>query len=201
MLKKFLAVPLSAMLLFAVLPQAHANPEHYTFDKAHTQILFFADHLGFSKSQGEFHDYDGHFTFDRANPENSEIDVTIKTASIDMDHEKWDAHMKNEDFFDVEKYPDMTFKSTAVKVTGDNTADITGDLTIFDQTHPVTLHVTHNKSGKHPFNGKYVAGLSAHTVIDRSKWGMTYGLPLMSPHIDIRLEVEGYRSDDGPFNQ
>jgi len=175
-----------------------AEVETYDFDKAHTQILFFADHLGFSKSQGEFHDYDGFFVFDRGNPENSSVEVTIQTASIDMDHEKWDAHMKNEDFFDVEKYPTMMFKSTGIEVTGDNTANMTGDLTILDVTKPVTLAVTHNKSGQHPFNQKIVAGFSATAMIDRSEWGMTYGLPMMSPEVELRIEVEGYkRGDDG----
>ena len=174
---------------------AQAQIEHYTFDKAHTNILFFVDHLGFSKSQGEFHEYEGGFIFDRTQPQDSSIDVTIKTASIDMDHEKWNAHMKNEDFFDVEKFPDMTFKSTNIEITGDKTAKITGDLTIIGQTHPVTLDVTYNKSGKHPFNGEYVSGFSATTVIDRTKWGMNYGAPAVGKDVHIRLEVEGYRQD------
>ena len=192
-LKAFATLWLAAFILSPVTAQA---AEKYSFDKAHTQILFFADHLGFSKSQGEFHDYDGYFSFDRAAPEKSEIDVTIKTASIDMDMEKWDAHMKNKDFFDVETYPEMHFKSTSVEVTGENQADITGDLTLLGQTHPVTLHVTHNKSGKHPFNGKYVAGFSAHATLDRSLWGMTYGLPMMDKNVELRIEVEGVRADE-----
>lgn len=174
---------------------AHKGVEHYNFDKAHTQILFFVDHLGFSMSQGEFHEYEGGFTFDRANPENSSIDVTIKTASIDMDHDKWDAHMKNEDFFHVEKYPEMTFKSTAIEVTGENTAKITGDLTLLDATKPVTLDVTHNKSGEHPYSKKMIAGFSATATINRSEWGMDYGLPGVGDEVHIRLEVEGIKQE------
>lgn len=169
--------------------------EHYVFDTAHTQILFFVNHLGFSMSQGEFHDYDGGFTFDRENPENSSIDVSIKTASIDMDSEKWDDHMRNADFFDVENHPEMTFKSTNIEVTGDNTANITGDLTLLGVTKPVTLAVTHNKSGQHPFNKKMVAGFSATATIQRSEWGMNYGLPGVGDDVEIRLEVEGFRQD------
>ena len=86
---------------------AVVEAEHYSFDKAHTQILFFVDHLGFSKSQGEFHDYDGYFTFDRENPANSKVDVTIQTASIDMDDKAWDDHLKNQDFFYVEKFSSL----------------------------------------------------------------------------------------------
>lgn len=187
---------------FLAFPQhAFAAAEKYTFDKAHTQILFFVSHLGFAMSQGEFHDYDGHFMFDRENPENSSIDVTIKTASIDMDHEKWDESMKSKKFFDVENFPDMTFKSTGIEVTGENTANITGDLTILGQTNPVTLAVTHNKSGTNPFSGKFTAGLSATANIKRSEWSMEYGLPGVGDDVEIRLEVEGFRDDEPALNE
>jgi len=80
--------------LFVVAP-AKAQIEIYEFDKAHTQILFFVNHLGFSNSQGEFHDYDGSFQFNRADPEKSKVEVVIKTNSIDMDDTKWNDHMKS----------------------------------------------------------------------------------------------------------
>ncbi len=169
--------------------------EHYTFDKAHTQVLFFVNHLGFSMSQGEFHDYDGYYTFDRAHPEKSTIDVTINTGSIDMDDEKWDDHLKNKDFFNVEKFPTMTFKSTAIEVTGENTADITGDLTILGVTKPAVLKTTYNKSAVHPFSKKYVSGFSATATVKRSEYGMTYGLPGVGDDVEVRIEVEGYRTE------
>ena len=118
---------LMALCLIGVQP-ARAQIEIYEFDKAHTQILFFVDHIGFSKSQGEFHEYEGGFTFNRADPENSKVEVSIQTSSIDMDDEKWNKHMKNSDFFDVEKFPTMSFKSTKIKKTGDKTGTITGCL-------------------------------------------------------------------------
>lgn len=192
---KFHIIFLLAIAVVLSAKSAQAAPEKYSFDKAHTQILFFVDHLGFSKSEGEFHDYDGHFMFDRANPEKSSVDVTIKTASIDMDDQKWDDHMKNSDFFNVEKFPTMTFKSTSIKVTGENTANITGDFTLLGITKPVTLHTTFNKADRHPFSGAYVAGFSAHTTIKRSDFGMNYGLPMVGDIADIRIEVEGIRED------
>jgi len=193
----------TAVLLF-VPSSAQAQIETYSFDKAHTQILFFVNHLGFSNSQGEFHDYDGHFLFDRGEPGKSSVDVTIQTSSIDMDDEKWDAHMKNADFFDVEKFPTMTFKSTGIDVTGENTANITGDLTILGVSKPAVLAVTHNKSDKHAFSGKFVAGFSATTTVKRSDYGMTYGLPLVGDEAQIRIEVEGVREEqegEGTGNQ
>lgn len=195
-MRRLLLAALSVVTLIGYSGSANAQIETYNFDTAHTQILFFVNHLGFSNSQGEFHEYEGNFTFDRAQPENSKIDVSIKTASIDMDDEKWDAHMKNEDFFNVEKFPDMTFKSTAIEVTGENTANIVGDLTLLGVTKPVTLAVTHNKSDKHPFSGKFVAGFSAEATIKRSEFGMNYGLPAVGDDVRVVIEVEGVREEE-----
>ncbi len=186
--------------LFLIAP-AYANEdtaiETYEFDRAHTQILFFVDHLGFSKSQGEFLDYDGSFTINRGNPAESGVNVAIKTASIDMDDEKWDEHLKGADFFNVEKFPTMTFKSTSIVTTGDNTADVIGDLTLLGVTKPVTLNMTHNKSDVHPFSGKFVAGFSGEAVIKRSDFNMNYGLPGVADDVHIRIEVEGLRQELG----
>ena len=186
-------------LLLGVLAFGFATPsfaaDTYRFDQAHTQVLFFVSHLGFAMSQGEFHQVDGSFTFDAETPAASVIDVSIATDSIDMDHEKWTAHMKNADFFNVEKFPAMTFKSTGVEVTGEKTANITGDLTILETTKLVTLAVTHNKSGFHPYSGKSVAGFSARANIKRSEFGMTYGLPGVGDDVEIRLEVEGIKQE------
>ena len=190
---------LMALCLIGVQP-ARAQIEIYEFDKAHTQILFFVDHIGFSKSQGEFHEYEGGFTFNRADPENSKVEVSIQTSSIDMDDEKWNKHMKNSDFFDVEKFPTMSFKSTKIKKTGDKTGTITGDLTILETTKPVTLDVVFNKAAVHPFNQKYVAGFSAKAKIKRSEFGMKYGLPLLGDEVDIMIEVEGFRQNGEIFN-
>lgn len=193
-MKKLMLIMAATGFLFVAQP-AKAEIETYEFDKPHTSILFFADHFGFSLSQGEFRDYDGQFIFDRVNPENSSVDVTIQTASINMGLERWDEHLKNEDFFNVEKYPAMTFKSTDIEVTGEKTAKITGDLTLLGITKPVTLDVVFRKAGKFPMGDTYKAGFSATTEIDRSEWGMDYGLPAMSNMVEIRIEVEGNRTE------
>lgn len=191
----------SVFVLFALFSivsvptSAKAVEDFYNFDKAHTQILFFVSHLGFSMSQGEFLDYDGHFIFDQRAPEESSVEIAIQTASIDMDDEKWDAHMKGEDFFDVEKHPVMTFKSTSVEITGERSANVTGDLTLLGVTKPAVLAATFNKAGRHPFNQKFVAGFSATATIKRSEFGMNYGLPLIGDEAEVRIEVEGIRED------
>lgn len=167
----------------------------YSFDKLHTQIHFAVNHLGFSNSHGRFLDFDGGFNFDEADPAKSNVDVTIQTASIDMADKAWDDHMKNADFFNVEKYPTMTFKSTKVTLTGDNAADVHGDLTILDVTKPVVLKTVFNKVGEHPYSKKHVAGFSGTAKIKRSDFGMTYGLPAVGDDVSITIEVEGVKND------
>lgn len=195
-MKNYLAIFIAVFAILFVANPASAEIEEYKFDKVHTQILFFVDHLGFSKSQGEFHEYEGGFTFNRGEPEKSSVNISIDTSSIDMDNEKWNKHMRSADFFNVEKFPSMTFKSTSIDITGENTANIVGDLTILGVTKPVTLAVRHNKSGKHAFTGKYVSGFSATTSFKRSEFGMKYGLPLVGDEVQVRLEVEGIRQGD-----
>ncbi|MAE51764.1 MAG: hypothetical protein CMH27_08130 [Micavibrio sp.] len=195
-MKKLLLGAAMAAILSISTP-GHAA-DKYVFDKTHTQIIFFVKHLGFSFSEGEFLDFDGGFTFDIENPEQSSIDVTINTDSIDMDDEAWDKHMKNEDFFNVAEYPTMAFKSTLIEVTGEDTAKITGDLTILDVTKPVTLDVKMNGVGKSPMGNDYKAGFSATANIKRSEWGMTYGLPNIADDVEIRIEVEAVRDEEQP---
>lgn len=180
----------AALLAVAVAAPAQAA-DKYKFDTVHSQVIFFVSHLGFSMSEGEFLDFDGGFSFDQKNWGNSSVDVTIKTASISLDDKKWDDHMKNEDFFNVEKYPTMTFKSTKVESKDGKTGTITGDLTLLGVTKPVTLDVTFNKAGAHPFNPKkQLIGFSATGTLKRSEFGMKYALPAVGDEVEIRIEVE-----------
>lgn len=157
--------------------------------------MFSVGHLGFSFSHGKFLKFDGGFTFDVEKPENSAVDVTIDTASLNMDSVEWDSHLKNADFFNVEKFPNMTFKSTKIEKTGDNTGKITGDLTLLGVTKPVTLDVTYNKSGVHPYSKNFIAGFSATGTLLRSDFGMNYGLPGVADEVALNIQVEGIRQD------
>lgn len=186
---------LTSALLFTLPAAANAEMRKYTFDPSHTQVIFFVNHMGFSMQEGEFHKVDGSLMLDEAQPEKAELNVTIDTNSLDMDEAKWDEHMKSADFFNVAKFPTMTFKSTSVKKTGDQTADVTGDLTLLGVTKPVTLAVKHNKSGKHPMNGKDVAGFSATGKLKRSDFGMTNGVPMVGDDVDIRIEIETFAEE------
>lgn len=187
-MKKFL---LAAALMIMSGP-ALAAPQTFEIESPHTQILFSVNHLGFSNSWGKFADYDGTIVFDQENPANSSVNVIIQTASIEMNDGKWNDHMKNADFFDVEKFPTMVFKSTGINVTGEDTAKITGDLTIKDVTKPVTLDVKLNKAGNHPMSATPWAGFSGAATIKRSDFGINYGLPAVGDEVKIVLEVESF---------
>ncbi len=178
-------------LIFVLVAPLTARAELYTFDTAHTQILFFVSHLGFSKSQGEFLRFSGGFDFNPNDFSKSNAEVIIQAKSLDMDDEKWNQHMKSEDYFHVEKYPTLVFRSTKVVPTSDTTFDLHGDLTMLGNTHPVIIKTKFNKSGPHPKTGNQVAGFSATAELMRSQWGMKRGVPFVGDEVEIRIEVEG----------
>lgn len=192
------------IILFAVLGLAApaTAQDKYEFDKSHTRILFYVNHLGFSDTVGEFTEYDGHFTFDENAPEKSTLDVTLKPSGIRTPSAKLDEHLQNKDFFHTSKYPTIRFVSKKVIVTGENKGEITGDLTLLGTTLPAILDVTFNKAGTHPMNGNYIAGFSAHAKIQRSKFGMNYLLPMIGDEVRVEIHTEGIRvtNDGGAAN-
>lgn len=169
--------------------------EYYDLDKVHTQILFFVDHLGFSVSSGRFYGFDGHFILNREQLDESSAEVVIKADSLDMGDEAWNDHLKNTDFFNVEDFPNIRFVSESVSLIDDQNAEVSGILTLLGVEKPITFKVRHNKSGTHPFNGQYVAGFTAETMIKRSDFGMTFGLPLLSDDVRIEIAVEGIKQE------
>ena len=185
-----------AFILSVFIPApAQAAADKYIYDPVHTQIVFSASHLGFSFSQGKFNKFSGGFTFDQEKPETSQAEIIIDAGSLDMDSADWEKHLKSADFFNVEKFPVMNFKSTRVVKTGDKTADVTGDFTLLGVTKPVTLKASFNKAGVHPFKKNYIAGFTLAGTLQRSDFGMTYGLPGISDEVRLAISVEGIRQD------
>ncbi len=191
--QKIAALALSALF---ILPQSAQAANQYEFDKAHTQIMFSVSHLGFSNSHGRFTDFDGGFTFDAEKVEDSVIDVTINSGSIEMDHKGWNDHLKNADFLDIEKFPKISFQSNEIVKTADDRGEVSGDLTILGITKPVTLEVVFNREGIHPYSKRHVAGFSATGEVKRSDFGMTYGLPGVGDMVSIKIEVEGMKIEE-----
>lgn len=185
---------ISVGLLSGVFFASNADAKSYKIDPAHTVVAFVVDHLGFSKALGRFNEVEG--SLEHAGSwDGASVNITIQTASIDTAVSDRDDHLRSPDFFNAAEFPTMTFKSTAVESTGDNKANVTGDLTLLGVTKPVVLEVTFNKAGPHPdprMAGVEVAGFSATTKIVRSEFGMTGFRPGIGDEIEIYLEVEGH---------
>jgi len=169
---------------------AHAAAETYAMDTTHTSVIWNVGHMGFSFPHGIFSNIEGTLTLDEAVPENSKVDVTIPMNLLATGIAKFDDHLKNKDFFDVEKHPTAKFVSTKVEKTGDKTAKVTGDLTMLGVTKPAVLDVTLNKIGEHPFSKKKAVGFSATTKIKRSDWGVNYGIPNVPDEVELQIEAE-----------
>ncbi|MFT5064016.1 MAG: polyisoprenoid-binding protein YceI [Gammaproteobacteria bacterium] len=174
----------------AMLTTATAPAATYDLEKPHTQILFKVNHLGFSNSTGRFTDFDGVVEFDPEDWGSASVDVVIQAASVEMNHEKWNAHMKDGDFFDVAEHGQITFKSTQMTRVNKHYGNLKGVLTILGVSKPVELEVKLNKVGTHPFKKQALAGFSASTVIKRSEWGVKYGIPMVGNDVEISIEVE-----------
>lgn len=181
-----------AAALFAFASLGVQAAETYTLDSAHTYPNFTVSHLGFSTMHGRFNQTEGTVVIDREG-EASSVDVTIQTASIDTGLEKRDEHLRSDDFFNVAKYPVMTYKSTSVKFTGEDSAIVQGDLTLLGVSKPVPLYVDHIKCGENPVNKKPTCGFNATTTVKRSDFGMTNYLPGVGDEIAIRIEAEATR--------
>ena len=185
---------LTSALIFSLL-STPAFADRYEFDKSHTNIMFRINHLGFSNMIGLFTDYSGGFTFDPQKPEASTIDVTIKPSSVRTSSPELDAHLQKEEFFNSAKFPDIRFVSTGVKVTGSNTGEVTGNVTMLGVTKPATLKVVFNKMDVHPYTKAYIAGFSADATIKRSDFGMNYGIPNVGDEVTLHIETEGVNLD------
>ena len=167
----------------------------WTIDPAHSHVEFAVRHMMITTVKGRFGVVHGGVRIDDADPSKGEAEIEIDADSIDTREAQRDAHLKSADFFDVEKFPKLTFKSSRISdVKGDN-FKLHGDLTIHGVTRPVTLDVTAEGRGKDPWGGER-AGFTARTQIKRSDYGLTYnqaletGGFLVGDDIKISLDVE-----------
>ncbi|HEY5892794.1 MAG TPA: YceI family protein [Chthoniobacterales bacterium] len=192
---KFLTFLSAALLAAASLSPALAA-DTYEFDPAHSTIGFRIRHL-FSDVSGRFNKFSGKIVYDETDPEKSSVDVTIQADSIDTANEKRDTHLKTPDFFDVAKYPELTFKGKKVEKKDAKTFVVTGELTIHGVTHEVPVTVEFLGKGK-GMEGQPVSGWSGSTTIDRTKFGLVYnavveGAKILGDDgkIDVQVEAHG----------
>ncbi|MFD1160521.1 YceI family protein [Roseovarius aestuarii] len=167
----------------------------YKTDQGHTEVRFSWSHAGVSVQTAEFTVANGTLDLDAENPAGASLNVTVDANSLATGFGPLDDHVKSADFLDVATYPDITFVSTGVEVTGENTANVTGDLTIHGTTQPVTLETTLTHIGAHPLGGAidYYKGdwaaFSATTVIDHQAFGVG-GFSTGPITIDIVTEMK-----------
>jgi polyisoprenoid-binding protein YceI len=167
----------------------------WQFDTSHSLVQFAVRHMMLSKVRGQFETFNGTIDLDENNPTEATVEVQIETASINTRDPKRDGHLRSPDFFDSEKFPYMTFKSTKVERADENHARLSGDLTIRDVTQPVTLAVEYTGTAKSPW-GTVSLGFTGETRINRKDWGLTWnqgletGGVLVGDEIDIIIELE-----------
>ncbi len=189
-------VPLSfaAMLLASALAlSSSAIADVYVIDtdRSHAAITFRIQHLGFSWLNGRFDDFNGTFTFNEKNPENSKVNVEIDTKSVNTNLAERDKHLRGKDFLDVSKYPTATFESTGVKLNGDK-ATITGNLSLHGVTKEIEIEAEPIGGGADPWGG-YRQGFTGTTKIALKDFGIDYDLGPAAQVVDLRLDIEGIR--------
>jgi polyisoprenoid-binding protein YceI len=150
----------------------------YNIDGAHTSVEFVGRHLMITKVRGRFGDVRGHITI-AEEPEDSHVEVEIGAASLSSGNDDRDGHLKSADFFDVERYPTISFRSTAIRARRDDTWEVDGNLTVRDVTQPVTLQVDFDGADLSPFGDERI-GFSAATDVNREDFGLTWNMALES---------------------
>jgi polyisoprenoid-binding protein YceI len=185
-------------ILLILLPlTVWASEDEYIIDKSHFSIGFLVEHVGYAKTLGMFRDIDGSYIHDVKNKKINDINIVINTDSVFTNDEKRDEHLRSPDFLHVDKYPEMVFKATDIKINNNETI-INGNLTLLGITKPLVLTGKINKIGKYPFGGiikPYVMGISAKGTIKRSDHAMMYAIKdnLVGDEIELIIEFEARR--------
>ena len=171
----------------------------YTIDTAHSTIGFTVRHAMVTNVKGKFDDFSGSLHLDGSDPSASTASIDVKMDSIDTGSEDRDGHLKSADFFKIEEFPTMTFRSTKAEALGDEDYRITGDLTILGTTKPLTIDLEFNGSAKDPFGNERV-GFEGKAEIKRSEWGLTWnaaletGGVLISDKIKLNFDISAIKN-------
>ncbi len=178
------------MTTTATIPTGTAST--WTIDVAHTTVAFAVKHMMIATVNGRFGQLAGTVTLDDTDPTRSSVEVEIEAASIDTRVKQRDQHLRSGDFFDVEKWPTLTFRSRRVERKGDGFR-ITGDLTIRNVTREVVFDVTEEGRVRNPY-GQTIAAFTARTTIDRREFGLTWNQALESGGVlvanDVKISIE-----------
>jgi polyisoprenoid-binding protein YceI len=180
---------LIALAITSTLSVSAFAADSYTIDPRHTFPSFEISHLGFSFQRGRFNSSAGKITLDTA-AQSGSIAVTIDAASVDTGLAELEKHIMSEEFFDVAKYPTITFTSKNLKFDGDKLIGANGDFTLHGVTKPVSLQIDHFRCAPHPMNKKPTCGANATTTIKRSEFGIIKYVPAVGDEVKITIQVE-----------
>ena len=171
----------------------------YTIDPAHSRFGFVARHAMVTKVRGAFNEFEGSAVIDGDDPTKSSAEVTIAVASVDTRNEQRDGHLRTNDFLDAERYPAITFKSTAISHVAGNDFEVTGDLTIKDVTRSISFPLEFQGAAKDPFGSDRV-GLEGSVVINRRDWGVNWNVALeaggvlVSDKVTLEFEISAIKT-------
>jgi polyisoprenoid-binding protein YceI len=201
MIRKLITATALSTLMALSAPPAQAAAEVHAIDAGHSEVSFQIRHL-VTQVRGRFNKYEGTVKMDPANMEASSVEFRIKTDSIDTGLPDRDKHLRAADFFDVEKYPEITFKSTKIQKTGKDTYDVTGDFTMRGVTKQITLPVTYLGAVKDPW-GNQKAGFETTATLNRKDFGINWNAALdnggvvLSDEVKIAINLETAQKKEG----
>ncbi|MBI4949414.1 MAG: polyisoprenoid-binding protein [Deltaproteobacteria bacterium] len=174
--------------------------EDFTIDPRHTFPSFEVSHMGLSTQRGRFNSTSGKITLDRVAKTGS-IELEIDATTVNTGLAELEKHMRAEDFFNVEKFPKITFKSTSVAFEGEDPRSVEGAITLLGVTRPLTLSISSFNCRVHPMTKKYVCGADASATLKRSEFGMIYAIPAVSDEVRLVIQVEAIREDGAALKQ
>lgn len=177
--------------LLAATAVVDAAPVTYTLDPDHTQVLFSWSHFGYSNPGAYLGLSSGTLVFDAQHPERSSVQASLPLTTLDTHVAALDTHLKQADFLDAAKYPQVTFKSTRVQPLGGDRFKVTGDVTIHGVTRVVVLDAVLNRVGVHPMSKQQSIGFDATTQIKRSEFGVGAYVPDVGDELTVRITTEG----------
>lgn len=188
-MRRWASIPLGLALALAA-GTAIAHPLDYRIDTVHSQVLFSADHDGYSNPVGRLAIARGWLRFDPDDWSASKVVADIDLASADLGDKGWNAAVAGHNFLDVAKFPMAHFESVSVTRTGQDTGTLDGKLALHGVTLPVKVEFTVNRVGTTLFGFETIAGFSGHAKLDRTQFGMTAFPKAVGTEVTLRLEIE-----------
>lgn len=180
-----------SLLIIAFISTTAFAQTTWKVDPAHTQASFGITHMGISEVEGRFNEFDGSIVASQDDFSDAQYQMSLKVSSIDTGIEMRDNHLRNADFFDAEKYPEMTFKSTSSEKVGENKYKVTGDLTFHGVTNPVTLDVWYRGTVENPQNGDVISGFAISGEVKRSDYKLGPDFPEAVLSDKVVIDVDG----------